>query len=300
MATDISQLGKGGLPDPLDRRDYSLALIVSAPIVDWSEYRILSDVSDFDQMASDACGPVSASFYHEQLIKKIYSKRDLASRTLLPAYGSYTRDNILEIVENGQADANEVADPATPTPQNMRDKTGTAEHLRIDDREADGYSFPAYSIDYVAFCVEQFGGCVFGVQGDNAGWADKENPSPPKRAEWGHLLLAQGYHMHDGQKCIIAKSSWYPKSTKVKYHHIKEDYFRNDTFSPWVIVPRERLSMPTRYIVQKGGKLGVLVSVDGAGVFSDVVFWAKNEQHFAQLKAQYEVPDNAPRITYPV
>jgi hypothetical protein len=59
-------------------------------------------------------------------------------------------------------------------------------------------------------------------------------------------------------------------------------------------------NMITRYIVQKGNKLGILVSVDGDGIFTDTVFWAKSEEHFKQLKVQYEVPDNALRIVYPV
>ena len=250
----INELGKGILPDLPDPRDYKLEQIVAVPVVDWSKDILLPDVENFDQMMSDACGPVGSSFYHEQLISKIFSKRDLSSRTLL-AYGSYARDNILAIVNEGQADKVEVLDPENPTPENMRDTTGTAAHERIDDREADGYSFPAYSIDYAAYCVANFKGCVFGVFGDSVGWVNPENPKPPLKHEWGHLLYAQGYHLHDSQKCIIAKSSWYPKSTTIKYHHIKEDYFKNDTMSPWVIIPRKELNMSNAIFVKKAGTL---------------------------------------------
>ena len=58
--------------------------------------------------------------------------------------------------------------------------------------------------------------------------------------------------------------------------------------------------MIKRYLVNKNGKLGVLVSTDGDGVFTDVVFWAKSEAHLAELKNQYEIPPNALVITYPV
>jgi len=258
----IKDLGKGLLPDPPDPRDYKLEEIIAAPVVDWSKEVMLPDIEDFDQVSSDACGAVSSSFYHEQLISKVFSKRDLFSRTAL-VYGSYARDNIMQIVSFGHADKNEIPDPDSPNPQNMRDKTGTAAHLRIDDRELDGYSMPAYSIDYIAYCVANFKGCVFGVYGDNAGWQDYANPKPPKVHEWGHLIYAQGYHLHGGQKCIIAKSSWYPKSSTIKYHHIKEDYFKSDTMSPWVIIPRKELEMKlvndngTYFLEGEKGKIGI-------------------------------------------
>lgn len=54
-----------------------------------------------------------------------------------------------------------------------------------------------------------------------------------------------------------------------------------------------------RYLVNKNGKIGVLVSVDGEGVFADTIFWAKSEEHLAILKQQYEIPDGALVINYP-
>lgn len=293
----IDTMGKGGVPDLHDSRDYKLDFVVSAPRVDWTIGKRLTEPPDRDQYVSDSCGPHAASYYHWQLTGKLFSVRDLSCRTLLPSYGSYTRDNAIEIVDRGQADVKEVKDPEKPTPQNMRDATGTNQALRNDDKELKAFSMKPYDIDAVAFCVQNYKGCMLGVQGDNAGWADMLNPKPPTNADWGHLIYAFGYHMHNGQKCIICKSSWC--TTGIKEHHIKEDYFQSDTFSPWVVIPRSQY-MIERYKVQKGGKLGVCVSVDGEGIFNDTVYWAKSEEHFNQMLAQYEIPTEAKTIVYPV
>ena len=56
--------------------------------------------------------------------------------------------------------------------------------------------------------------------------------------------------------------------------------------------------MTTRYIVEKGGKLGVCVSNDDS--FSDTIYWAKSMEMYKRLLEDYEVPADAPRIVYPV
>jgi hypothetical protein len=62
-----------------------------------------------------------------------------------------------------------------------------------------------------------------GVQGDNTGWADRLNPKPPVNDDWSHALYCMGFHMHNGVKCIICKSSWC--RTGITEHHIKQAFF---------------------------------------------------------------------------
>jgi hypothetical protein len=99
---------------------------------------------------------------------------------------------------------------------------------------------------------------VFGVFGDNAGWSDLTNPEPPRReAEWGHALYAMGYHLHNGRKCIIAKSSWCGAQPGHREHHIRDNYFSaGRVFNAWVLIPKERLQMinQTRIVLGKDGK----------------------------------------------
>jgi hypothetical protein len=101
--------------------------------------------------------------------------------------------------------------------------------------------------------------------------------------------------MHGGQKCIICKSSWC--GTGITEHHIKQNYFDSgNTFDGWTLIPKEQLPMTRRYIVNDHGTLGVMVLVDGS--FDRVAHMAKSEAMFANLKKDYDVPDNAPVITF--
>lgn len=111
----------------------------------------------------------------------------------------------------------------------------SAEKLNI---ESQSFSLPN-DIDSVAQGIKTFGGVVFGVTGTNEGWQDMSNPRPPASGEtqWGHALYCKGYHLHDGLKCIIAKSSW----EEVPNHHIKENYFAAGyTFNPWTLIPKQQ------------------------------------------------------------
>ena len=122
-----------------------------------------------------------------------------------------------------------------------------AEEHRGDKKEADDKELNYFSlspdIDSVAAGIKNYQGVVFGVVGSNPGWQGFANPRPPKPGEttWGHALYAMGYHLHDGLKCIIAKSSWC--NSGVTQHHIKEDYFKSGyTFNPWTLIPKGNMA----------------------------------------------------------
>lgn len=292
--------GTGLLPQPHDPRDLNFAMIASAPIADWSrEYR-LPEPPNTNQAGGDCCVGEGSSSYHWQLKRKRFAVRSVFAYIALD-YGAYLRDGVKRIAEQGQQLYEEIPDPEPKTMQNMRNRTGLNPTSAIKNKEL-RYFAATDNIDTIALCVQQYRGALFGITGSWATWGDYTNPQPPhsNQGEWGHALYAMGSHMHDGQKCIIAKSSWCGAQPGHHEHHIKENYFNSGyIFDAWVLVPAKGNNLVTRYIVQKGGKLGVLVSVDGDGIFNDVTYWAKNEAHFEDLKLQYEVPNDAPRIVYP-
>lgn len=276
----IENLPKGAIPDPLDKRDYKYdPEVMGAASVEWSKEFRLPVPPGEDQDTSDDCVAEAWSYYHWQLKGKRYSRRDLFCRIAL-SYGAVIRDGGLEIKKNGQATRDEVHDPEPQTPQNMRDATGTKQEYRNDDIEADSFVISGGGIDAVAAAIRDYKGVVFGVTGTNAGWQDMTNPRPPDYGEpgtWGHALYGMGYHMHGGQKCIIAMSSWY---NSAKEHHIKQNYFSSgNVFNAWTLIPKEEsmyTTLKVRVITPKGESLGVYVQTPN----TDVITKAENEDEW--------------------
>lgn len=298
MPEEIEQLGKGLLPQPDDPRDYNFAFIAAgAAPIDWSHEFRLSEPPDSNQRSSDGCVGFSTTSLHWQHKRKDYSRRDLFSRIALPN-GAFLRDGVKTICKVGQQTQDECPDPATPTRQNMRIKSSLPDSAGMDDLEA-SYFAGGESIEQVAQAVRDFGGSVFGVYGNSAGWKDKTNPRPPvagEEDEWAHAICAFGYHMHNGLKCIIAKSSWCKEGHHE--HHIKEDYFAaGRVFNNWVLIPKENMPNVRRYRFEDHGTLGVALKAEGA--FGFEVYLAKSEQHLARLMEDYEVPADAPVIKVP-
>jgi hypothetical protein len=134
----------------------------------------------------------------------------------------------------------------------MRDTTSIDPIEEASDIEQKYFVLPQQDITGVAWGIQSYQGVVFGVMGNNAGWQDLENPTPPSpnTVNWGHALYAMGNHLHNGQKCIIAKSSW---CKSVKEHHIKEDYFLSgNTFNAWTLIPKGEI-MSNAIFVKKIG-----------------------------------------------
>ena len=237
---NIENLPKGALIDRPDARDFSAAPILSAlPPLDWNAPFSLPEPPDEDQGQSLSCVAQASSYYHWQLDPKDYSRRDLYCRIFQPQGGAYIRDGVKEIVNTGQATRDKMPDPKPETEANMRDATGLNLALDGGNKERAFFSITGTTIDAVAQAIAQYQGVLFGVTGSNPGWQDLSNPRPPASGEstWGHCLFGFGYHMHNGLKCVIAKSSWC--SAGVTVHHIKENYFESgNTFSAWTMIPK--------------------------------------------------------------
>lgn len=253
MANEIKQLGKGVLLDPPDDRDYPLIFQLGAPEpIDWSQMYKLPEPPDANQRSSDACVAYSTSYLHWQFKRKDYSRRDVFSRIFLD-YGAYLRDGVKQICTTGQQTQDECPDPPLPTKQNMRIKSQLSDAAGIDDLEANYFVVTHNSIDAIAQAVRDFQGCIFGVYGTDAGWSNLDNPTPPASLNdpniWGHAIYAYGYHMHDGQKCIIAKSSWCTSTHDS--HHIKENYFNGFTMNAWCVIPKEDQFMTNSLLLKR-------------------------------------------------
>lgn len=293
----IEALGKGLHRQPEDPRDLHAAFVLGAVPIDWSKPFQLTEPPNEDQGSSESCVAQSSSYFHWQIHPLAWSRHDLYSRIFLPQGGAYLRDGVSQIVSNGQATRDQAPDPTPETEANMRDKTGITADMERVGLEASYFAVNAKSPDAVAQAIRDAGGCIIGIEGDNAGWQNMADPTPPVNAAWGHALYCFGFHMHDGQKCIIAKSSW-GTAGNTTVHHIKQNYFDSgNTFDGWTLIPKEQLPMYRHYVVfdQATGREGILVV--GETGFADAILWAKNATMLADLKVQYEVPANAPTLT---
>lgn len=248
----IDSYGKGAVKDQSDSRDYVAEAVMGVPILDFSQEFRLPPPPNEDQGRSLSCVSQAWSYYHWQLNRKDYSRRDLYSRIFLPDGGAYIRDGGRQIVNKGHATRDEAPDPSPQTEQAMRDGSGITDEERLSDLEAGYFLITQNTIDAIALALREYNGVVFGVKGSNQGWQDMANPRPPLPGEemWGHAIYAMGYHLHNGQKCIIAKSSWC--NSGVTEHHIKEDYFiSNNTFNAWTLIPKEAQPMTNSIIVKR-------------------------------------------------
>lgn len=292
-------IGGGALKSPEDKRDYQLAFLASAPApVQWGPPLNRPEPPDTNQATADCCVGESTSSFHWAIAGKQFAVRSIFPYIALN-WGAYLRDGPMRVVHFGQQTFSEVPDPKPKTMQNMRDTAGLDPQKALNNRAFSMFTTNGRSIDQLAQAIRDWKAVIIGLDLSSEGWRDKTNPRPPKPGEstGGHALMCFDYHLHNGKRCLIAKSSWCDKTHHV--HHITEDYIHSEySFGEaYVLVPRS--NMVNRYIVQKGGKLGVLVSVDGDGIFTDTVFWAKSQDHFDQLRVQYEIPADAPRLVYP-
>lgn len=273
----IETLPKGALVDTPDQRDYVANELMGKAQVDFSKEFRLPVPPDSDQAQADCCVGEAWSYYHWQLRNKTFSVRSIFAY-IAQNYGAYIRDGGLRVVKFGQETSVEAPDPNPKTPSNMRSKDGLTPANALDDREFDSKIVPeSLFIDGLALGISEYRGCVFGVTGSNEGWQNLENPRPPGNNEqtWGHALYAMGYHLHNGIKCIIAKSSWC--NTGVKEHHIKEDYFASgNIFNAWTLIPRKGNIMYQKVVKQDGKTFGVRAATPNG----DQIIYATGEEQW--------------------
>jgi hypothetical protein len=256
---DITQLGKGAKRAPADQATPKFRHAFAAlPPVDWTVPFSCPEPISNDQNGSSSCVAQAWSYYHEQLRpEKRFSRRDIYAQISLGfGQGAYIYDGHEFIINKGQATRDEVPDPAPETEAGMLDKTGITAAKEASDKELAGLTV-SLDINQWAAAIRACKGIVGGLEGTNAGWADLANPTPPapNSAEWGHALYFFGYHLHDGRKCVIAKSSW-GTAGNTTVHHIKENYFKSGfMFNAYTLAPKEIVMQnQTKIVLGKDGK----------------------------------------------
>lgn len=249
----IENLIKGCIPDPIDERDYKAEPLMGSVQIDFSQEFRLPTPPDTDQGQADCCVGEGSSSYHWQLRGVQFAVKSVFAY-IAQSYGASIRDGVMQIRNFGQQTFAEIPDPNPKTAQNMRDRSGLNPLQALEFKEFDAFTLPQQDINGVAWGVKNYRGVLFGVSGTNAGWQDLVNPTPPVAGDlnpWGHCLYAMGYHTHsDGQKCIIAKSSW---CNVVKEHHIREKYFlTGNVFSAWTLIPKQLIDTKMQLIKDNG------------------------------------------------
>jgi len=259
----IEQLGTGSVKQPKDIRDFRAEPVFGVVVIDWSKEFRLSEPPNENQDGSNSCVSQAWSYYHWQLTGKNYSRRSLYSRIFLPQSGAYLRDGGKELTSKGQATRDEASDPMPQTETAMRLREGITAEEEASDIEQAYYAFQEEVIDYYAVSIRDYKGVIFGVRGTWQAWADLTNPVlPTDNNYWYHALYGMGYHLHNGQKCIIAKSSWCGTQSGHHEHHIKEDYFKSGgIYNNWVLIPKETKIM-IEFVKNESipGEYGILVS----------------------------------------
>jgi hypothetical protein len=296
----VRQLGKGALESPPDPRDYKLSFLAGAAApINWSEAFTLPEPPDTNQRSADCCTGESTSSYHWQLKGKRFSVHSIFA-WIAQEYGAYLRDAVARVVSHGQETFQEAPDAEPKTYQNVRNRSDLTPADALDDRELRFFDTGG-SIEQCAQAIRDWKGVIFGLYLSSFGWQDLTNPRPPVSGETtnGHALYGFGYHMHDGLKCIIAKSSFCGSQPGHHVHHIRENYFASGYVfaQAHVLVPKENLPMVRRYRFEDHGTMGVALKADGS--FGFEVYLAKNEEQLAHLMADYEVPADAPVIRVP-
>lgn len=270
---DIEHLGKGAIPDSPDVRDFVFKVPVEAVVTDWDSGFFLTEPPNEDQNGSGSCVGQGWSYNHWAVRPKDYCRRDIYAWIFYPGGGAQIRDGGLRIVNFGQDTRNNVQDPNPETEAGMEDKTGLDPNREKINQELNSFIVPK-DIDNIAAAIKLNKGVTFGLIGTNKGWQNIAMPRPPMAGDdpqWGHCLYLFGYHMHNGKKCLVAKSSW-GNAGGTTQHHITEDYFINNgayIFNPWTLVPKGAITRMLVFYQVKGSKT-VWALMDGEWVgFAD-------------------------------
>ena len=260
----------GALKDKEDLRDFKAEPILAAAApVDWDYGAGLIEPFDENQDGSSSCTAQAWSYYFWQLTRNDYTRRDLYARIFVPPVGgAYIRDGGLKLVNEGITTRNEVADPVPQTETEMRTTTGTPQQ-RASDLALNSFLIDTQNIDTVAAAIRDYKGVVFGLYLKSDYSLDPDNLEPPATVtNLGHALYLFDYHLHNGVKCTIAKSSWCglintPNGQERHHiHHIKENYYSSGmTFNPWTLIPKENQIM-IEFVKNesKPGEYGLLVT----------------------------------------
>lgn len=279
MDEDIENLHHGlAGPDPEDKRDYQL-MGQGQVTNDYTKPSGLKAPPGKDQGSSLSCTAHAISYYFWQWTGIDISRQAIYSEIFLPQGGSYFVDGLKELARR-VVTLQEHKDPSPQTESKMRIKVNvqgrkfTLTFWRPQDQSMDG----------IAWAIKNYKGCIGGVNGHNAGWKNKIDPTPPHAVEvaWAHALYFYDNDLINNQKSLKAMSSWFKSAA---YHNIKSDYFYSgNTFSFWVMEVKEgNLVNEFTDVINNKGKVGIVVYAD---TIENLKYLAKIHQTEVKIDGQ--------------
>lgn len=113
------------------------------------------------------------------------------------------------------------------------------------------------SIDTIASAIQEHGGVVLGIYGQNNNTWLTENPQPPisTKDRWCHWVFAYKAYMKNGKKTIRFINSWGDTIGDKGHQEVNENYFTSvyGIYMAWsitpksVIIPKYKFSKPMVY-----------------------------------------------------
>ncbi len=258
-------MGKGGIPSPIDSRDYQFdAVAMAAPPFDWFlGHDIETTVNKLpvkNQQATSACGGyawASLSYVLDQSNREEKSEKFIYAQTHAPGGGSNGRVNCDLLRTKGVCKKTLCPEPfpLTESAITTNDITADAFLDALTNKEK-SYLNVDVNIDTVAQAIRDNGGVIIGIAGQNNGtWVSefpKKPVNPTEQNIWRHWVYAGKAKLIDGKKYIGILNSWGEGVGDHGWQWISEDYFIQSyfyIFEIWTMTYDTQLAI--RYIFTK-------------------------------------------------
>lgn len=256
MKTDQHGTGAIKHPDYHKRKCLGAEELGATIIVDFSKSTSLLEPPDEDQGSSSSCTSQADGYYIWQLTGGMQIIRsDTYSHTHLPGGGAYLIAPGEFHNENGLIPrSDKIVDPNPETEANM----SKIIYALDDSNRIHAFSFTPVNIkvdiNTIAGILEQYKGCIIGIDGNNTGWINMSDPTYNGKADWGHALYVFERAIRKNKNAIVEKSSWC--SSGITKHFINSDYFaKGGVFEALVYADFKEISMnETKVVLSKDGK----------------------------------------------
>jgi C1A family cysteine protease len=216
---DVSKLGKGGLIQPLHRKDYRFELAATAIQLP-AFHEIVYGGKIKNQDGSGSCVSQAVSYYAE-LLNWIetgqwteLSARDLYSLVYKEPMGSYIKDNMEKMKNSGI-----VLETDVPSYENGKPPSETFMRKRDDITEAEIENGKTYmtlkyltwdntNLDWYKQAILQGSGCIVCSWGNNYLWENAKIllPDNKNQMNWLHGIFLIGWD--DAEKVFKFINSW--------------------------------------------------------------------------------------------
>ena len=270
MAIYRKKIDFGGVKDNDDERDYPFeAFIGAGDLVIPNEYDVEEKYGKLpvkNQKSTQACGAYAITYYAMMLnLIETGEVVDLSPRwyypwTRLNGGGSFTRDNVLRLVETGATP--ESYFPSNPiTEEHLSSKSGFTDELaqlaetyqgRVATVLSKGATFDEYRV-----AIFKGHGVVSGYNLSSQGyWADPVRPPKSGEKTTGHIIYMKGYGTDQHGDYIS-----YKESSQRGEVRLRRDYFEKGfVHSAWTVIdiPNKEEAMVT-----KDNANGILFALDG-------------------------------------